>query len=50
MSTRQGKMNLSWNHVLNTPKTLENRTIHKIKSDYFHKSVGKWRDLFMFRM
>lgn len=50
MSTKQGKMNLTWNHILSTLKTLENRRTHKIESDYFHKSVGKWRDLLILRM
>nr|XP_058901588.1 complement decay-accelerating factor isoform X3 [Kogia breviceps] len=50
MSTKQGKMNLSWNHILSTLKTLENRRTYKIESDYFHKSVGKWRDLLILRM
>lgn len=41
MSMKQGETNLSWNHILNTPKTLENRTTPKTESDYFPKNVGK---------
>lgn len=50
VSLNQEETNLSQNHhVRSTSKPLKNKTIRRTGTNYFSKSVGKCRDLFMLR-